>query len=117
MDVIAMRKNTGTVSGQILINGFPQVAKTFRRVTGYVEQFDVQSPELTVRETVLYSARLRLDSKEEVVATDESKVHYVDSVMRKLELTNLADCLVGSDEEGGLTFEQRKRFVGFPIFT
>jgi ABC-type multidrug transport system ATPase subunit len=109
MDVIAMRKNTGTVSGQVLINGFPQSTKTFRRVTGYVEQFDVQSPELTVRETVLYSARLRLDSKEKVVETDESKVRYVDSVMRKLELTKLADCLVGSDEEGGLTFEQRKR--------
>lgn len=104
-----MRKSTGTVTGQILINGFPQKREAFRRVTGYVEQFDVQSPELTVRETVLFSARLRLNSKEKIVETDESKVRYVDSVLRKLELTNLVDCLVGSDEEGGLSFEQRKR--------
>jgi len=109
MDVIAMRKNSGTVTGQILVNGFPQNSKTFRRVTGYVEQFDVQAPELTVRETVLYSARLRLDSRESVIATDEAKDRYVDLVMNTLELTSLADCLVGSDEEGGLSFEQRKR--------
>jgi ABC-type multidrug transport system ATPase subunit len=109
MDVIAMRKTSGTISGKILVNGFPQDKETFRRVTGYVEQFDVQAPELTVRETVLYSARLRLDSNEPVVATDEAKDHYVDVVLKTLELTSIADCLVGSDEEGGLSFEQRKR--------
>ena len=50
----------------------------------------------------VYSARLRFQS-------DESKVRHADKVQRKLELTNLADSLVGSEEEGGLTFEQRKR--------
>jgi ABC-type cobalamin/Fe3+-siderophores transport system ATPase subunit len=71
--------------------------------------FDVQSPELTVRETVLYSARLRLNPKEGNVATDDLKMKYVEMVLRKLELTKLADSLVGSDEEGGLSFEERKR--------
>lgn len=104
-----MRKTSGTVLGEILINGFPQERKAFRRVTGYVEQFDVQAPELTVRETVLYSARLRLDSKESVVATREAKDRYVDLVLEMLELKSLKDCLVGSDDGGGLSFEQRKR--------
>ena len=103
-----MRKTTGNVMGDIRVNGFPQDKKSFRRYSGYVEQFDVQAPELTVRETVLFSARLRLDPEEPVVASDEAKVEVVDQVLRTLELLPLADCLVG-DDNGGLTFEQRKR--------
>lgn len=107
MDVIAMRKNSGTVGGEVFLNGYPQEATAFRRCSGYVEQFDVQTPQLTVRETVLFSARLRLDSKK--VKTDEEKQIFCDQVLRTLELTPLADCLVGSNEEGGLSFEQKKR--------
>ena len=69
-----------------------------------MEQFDAPSPQLTVRETVLFSARLRLD-----VEKDEDKCAFVDEVLKTLELTPLADVLVGSPEEGGLSFEQIKR--------
>ena len=107
MDVIAMRKNSGNISGDIRINGFPQEKLSFRRCSGYVEQFDIQSPQLTVRETVLFSARLRLDFNR--VKTDKEKEHFCDTVIRTLELTPLAHCLVGSNEGGGLSFEQKKR--------
>uniref|UniRef100_A0A7S1V0Y6 ABC transporter domain-containing protein n=1 Tax=Grammatophora oceanica TaxID=210454 RepID=A0A7S1V0Y6_9STRA len=109
MDVIALRKNSGTVTGDIRLNGFEQEAMTFRRCTGYVEQFDVQAPELTVRETCMFSARLRLDQNEPAVATDEAKLEFVESILETFELTDIADCLVGTDETGGLSFEQRKR--------
>lgn len=64
-----------------------------------------------MRETVVFSAQLRLSNEEgSIVATDDAKDRYVDSVLHTLELTKIADCLVGSDDEGfGLTFEQRKR--------
>lgn len=107
MDVIAMRKTTGTVAGDIRLNGFPQDETAFRRCSGYVEQFDVQTQQLTVRETVLFSARLRLDAS--TVERDEDKQAFVDQVLKTLELTPLADVLVGSSTEGGLTFEQNKR--------
>jgi ABC-type multidrug transport system ATPase subunit len=107
MDVIALRKNTGTVSGEVSVNGFKQDQMTFRRCSGYVEQFDIQSPQLTVRETVLFSGRLRLDANK--VKSDELKQNFCDSVLETLELEPLADCLVGSDDEGGLSFEQKKR--------
>ena len=71
MDVIALRKNTGTIEGDVYVNGFRQDQKTFRRCSGYVEQFDVQSPQLTVRETVLFSGRLRLDANK--VRSDQQK--------------------------------------------
>ena len=62
MDVIALRKGgvislggskaSAGVSGDVLLNGFAQEQNSFRRCSGYVEQFDVQSPELTVQETI-----------------------------------------------------------------
>lgn len=106
-DVIALRKKTGTVRGDVLLNGFPQDPISFRRCSGYVEQFDVQSPQLTVMETILFSARLRLDSS----FTSESHVivNYVQKIMREMELSNIPNALVGTDETGGLSFEEKKR--------
>lgn len=104
--MISLRKNVGIVRGEVRLNGFLQDPITFRRCSGYVEQFDVQSAQLTVRETVLFSARLRLDP---AVATDEEQESFADQVLRTLELTDIADSLVGSDDEGGISFEQRKR--------
>lgn len=107
MDVIALRKNTGKVQGNVYVNGFPRDPQSFRRCSGYVEQFDIQSPQLTVRETVLFSGRLRLDATK--VRSENQKKRYCDLVLQTLELTPLADSLVGSAEEGGLSFEQKKR--------
>lgn len=107
MDVVAMRKTSGTIQGDIRLNGYPQDPVAFRRCSGFVEQFDVQTPQLTVRETVLFSARLRLDVLK--VEKDEDKQAFVDHVLNTLELTPLADVLVGSSEDGGLSFEQKKR--------
>lgn len=106
-DVIALRKKTGIVRGDVLLNGFPQDPISFRRCSGYVEQFDVQSPQLTVMETILFSARLRLDSS----FTSESHVivNYVQKIMREMELSNIPNALVGTDETGGLSFEEKKR--------
>lgn len=107
MDVIALRKTTGTISGDVRLNGYPQDPVAFRRCSGYVEQFDVRTRELTVRETVLFSARLRLDDTK--VESDADKQEFVDEVLSTLELTPLADVLIGCTETGGLSFEQKKR--------
>ena len=109
MDVIAMRKTSGTITGDIKLNGFPQERVSFLRCSGYVEQFDVQQPELTVRETVTFCARLRLDSKNPAIGDDAGKLRYVDHVLETMELTDIQTLQVGSYEEGGLSFEQRKR--------
>ena len=108
MDVIAMRKNTGEITGEIRLNGHLQEEISFRRCMGYVEQFDQQSPQLTIKETCEFSAKLRLDANDPAV-TPESTVKFVQQALNMLELTNIQDLQVGSDSEGGLSFEQRKR--------
>lgn len=63
MDVLAGRKTGGYIEGDIIISGFPKKQETFARISGYCEQTDIHSPQVTVKESLIYSAYLRL-SKE-----------------------------------------------------
>ena len=81
----------GIIQGDIRMNGHPKVQATFARVSGYVEQFDVHSPQTTVREALLFSARLRTQGE-----TDEVITAFVDEVMDLVELTALRDGLVSA---------------------
>jgi ABC-type multidrug transport system ATPase subunit len=71
MDVLAGRKTGGYIEGDIRISGFPKKQETFARTSGYCEQTDIHSPQVTVRESLIYSAFLRLpqevSNKEKIV--------------------------------------------------
>lgn len=73
------------------MNGYPKEQATFARVSGYVEQFDVHSPQTTVREALLFSAQLRTRGE-----TTEVITAFVDEVMDLVELTSLRDGLVSA---------------------
>ncbi|CAA0822386.1 ABC transporter G family member 36 [Striga hermonthica] len=107
MDVLAGRKTGGYIEGDIRISGFPKNQETFARISGYCEQNDIHSPQVTVRESLIYSACLRLP--EEV--NKEQKMAFVDEVMELVELDNLKDAIVGIPGVTGLSTEQRKRLT------
>eukprot|EP00984_Skeletonema_dohrnii_P010925 scaffold4300_cov116-Skeletonema_dohrnii-CCMP3373.AAC.4 len=116
MDVIALRKGSALsfrgnvgITGDVLLNGFPQEKISFKRCSGYVEQFDVQSSELTISESIRFSAQLRLDRTNPVHDSPDGLERHIDQIIETLGLTREADFLVGSDEASGLTFEQKKR--------
>lgn len=60
MDVLAGRKTGGYIEGDIRISGYPKRQETFARISGYCEQTDIHSPQVTVRESLIFSAWLRL---------------------------------------------------------
>jgi ABC-type multidrug transport system ATPase subunit len=60
MDVLSGRKTGGYIEGSISISGFPKQQETFARISGYCEQNDIHSPQVTVYESLLFSAWLRL---------------------------------------------------------
>jgi ABC-type multidrug transport system ATPase subunit len=60
MDVLAGRKTGGYIEGSITISGYPKKQETFARISGYCEQFDIHSPQVTVYESLVFSAWLRL---------------------------------------------------------
>ncbi|KAI3777844.1 hypothetical protein L1987_47647 [Smallanthus sonchifolius] len=132
MDVLAGRKTGGYIEGDIRISGFPKKQETFARISGYCEQNDIHSPTITVHESLIYSAFLRL-SKE--VSKEDKMVEYhsmllinqkhtnnnnallfclqmfVSEVMELVELENIKDAIVGTAGVSGLSTEQRKRLT------
>ncbi|CAF1862730.1 hypothetical protein Bca4012_033286 [Brassica carinata] len=107
MDVLAGRKTGGTIEGDVYISGFPKRQETFARISGYCEQNDVHSPCLTVFESLLFSACLRLPSD----IDSETQKAFVHEVMELVELTSLSGALVGLPGVDGLSTEQRKRLT------
>ncbi|CAJ2632861.1 unnamed protein product [Trifolium pratense] len=107
MDVLAGRKTGGYITGNITISGYPKNQETFARISGYCEQNDIHSPHITIYESLLYSAWLRLP---EEINTETRKV-FVEEVMELVELTPLRDAYVGLPGINGLSTEQRKRLT------
>ncbi|KAK7320706.1 hypothetical protein VNO77_30425 [Canavalia gladiata] len=107
LDVLAGRKTGGHIEGNITISGYPKKQETFARISGYCEQFDIHSPNVTVYESLLYSAWLRLPH--EVDRT--TREMFIEEVMELVELNSLREALVGLPGENGLSTEQRKRLT------
>ncbi|KAL2929376.1 ABC transporter G family member 38 [Bienertia sinuspersici] len=107
LDVLAGRKNTGHIEGSIKVSGYLKKQATFARVSGYCEQNDIHSHLMTVYESILFSASLRL-SKD---ISSEAKQNFVDEIMELIELTQIKDALVGQPDVNGLSVEQRKRLT------
>eukprot|EP01018_Ginkgo_biloba_P026516 Gb_28918 [translate_table: standard] len=107
MDVLAGRKTGGYIEGSITISGYPKKQETFARIAGYCEQNDIHSPYVTVYESLVYSAWLRLPSE----VDREARKIFVDEVMELVELINLRLALVGIPGVNGLSTEQRKRLT------
>ncbi|KAJ8497976.1 hypothetical protein OPV22_008528 [Ensete ventricosum] len=107
MDVLAGRKTGGYIEGNITISGYPKKQETFARVSGYCEQNDIHSPHVTVYESLVYSAWLRLPAE----VNSATRKMFVDEVMELVELTPLRDALVGLPGVNGLSTEQRKRLT------
>ncbi|XWS43444.1 hypothetical protein CRYUN_Cryun16bG0104300 [Craigia yunnanensis] len=107
MDVLAGRKTGGYIEGNIIISGYTKNQATFARVSGYCEQNDIHSLNVTVYESLLYSAWLRLSSD---IDTKTRKM-FVDEVMELVKLKPLRNAIVGLPGVDGLSTEQRKRLT------
>ncbi|KAG6516766.1 pleiotropic drug resistance protein 2-like [Zingiber officinale] len=107
MDVLAGRKTGGYIEGDISISGYPKNQETFARISGYCEQNDIHSPYMTIYESVVYSAWLRLAPD----VDRQTRMMFVEEVMELVELDTLRDALVGLPGVDGLSTEQRKRLT------
>ncbi|PRQ25688.1 putative pleiotropic drug resistance protein PDR/CDR [Rosa chinensis] len=107
MDVLAGRKTGGYIEGNITISGHPKKQESFARISGYCEQNDIHSPHVTVYESLMYSAWLRLPAE----IDSETRKMFVEEVMALVELDPLRQALVGLPGANGLSTEQRKRLT------
>ncbi|KZT00050.1 uncharacterized protein LAESUDRAFT_739756 [Laetiporus sulphureus 93-53] len=99
LNALSERTTSGIVTGERAMDGQP-LPSDFRNQTGYVQQMDTHLPSATVREALLFSAKLRQPSS---VALKE-KEKYVEKCLHMCGLAEFADAIVGT-----LDVEQRKR--------
>lgn len=91
-------------SGYIYVNN-EVLTKKWRRKICYVLQDEIFFPGLTLRETVMYTALLRLPEKMSV----EEKINLVDSILVSLELTFCQNTKFGDYVNRGLSGGEKKR--------
>ena len=93
--------------GNVIINSFNlhQNQNLFRGMIGFVPQDDIIHRELTVFESLYYSAKLRLPSD-----TSEQEILFrVNEIIDKLEISKAKNTRIGSPEKKGISGGQRKR--------
>lgn len=95
---------SGHLSGSITYNGKP-ISNSMKRNMGFVTQDDVLYPHLTVIETLVYTARLRLPSS----LAKQEKVAHAEGVMAELGLTVCRNSIIGGPMLRGVSGGERKR--------
>ncbi|PVD26126.1 hypothetical protein C0Q70_13794 [Pomacea canaliculata] len=105
LDVMACRNKTGEVTGEVLLNGVPRTSAMLNACAAYVRQDDRLMATLTVRETLMFVAQLKLPK---TFSKEETKAR-VDSVISELGLVEAADTRVGSAEVRGVSGGERRR--------
>ncbi|KAJ0571439.1 putative ABC transporter, AAA+ ATPase domain, ABC-2 type transporter [Helianthus annuus] len=94
----------GKLGGTITYNGKP-FSSTIKRNTGFVTQDDVLYPHLTVTETLVFTALLRLPNS----LTSQQKIAKAEDVINQLGLTRCKTSIIGGSRLRGISGGERKR--------
>ncbi|CCH41388.1 putative ATP-dependent permease [Wickerhamomyces ciferrii] len=105
LDILAQKNKNGTVSGDIKVNGNLVSKNDLKKIIGFVDQEDYLLSTLTVYETVLNSALLRLP-RDMSFKAKERKVY---EVLKELRILNIKDRTIGSDFERGISGGEKRR--------
>ncbi|KAL5752175.1 hypothetical protein ACOSP7_022351 [Xanthoceras sorbifolium] len=90
-------------SGSIFVNENAMDRARFKKISGYVTQKDTLFPLLTVEETLMFSAKLRLRLSQAQLSA------RVKSLIKELGLEHVAMARVGDDQVRGISGGERRR--------
>ncbi|XP_047342652.1 ABC transporter G family member 9-like [Impatiens glandulifera] len=95
---------SGQLTGKMTYNDRP-FSNTMKRNTGFVTQDDVLYPHLTVTETLVFTALLRLPNS----LRKEEKVEHAEAIIAQLGLTKCKNSIIGRPFLRGVSGGERKR--------
>ncbi len=110
----ALNGYTRPIRGTVLFRGqsLYDYYDLYRHMMGYVPQDDIVHPQLTVRQALYFSARLRTD------LTDAEIDARTQKVLDDLGIPDKIDTVIGSPEKKTLSGGQRKRVnIGLELIT
>ena len=97
LDILARKNKRGHVDGNFYVNGEKVGDAEYKSVVGFVDQEDSMLPTLTVHETIMTSALLRLP-RDMGRSAKEQRVYEVE---KQLGISAIKDSLIGSEEGNG----------------
>lgn len=97
LDILARKNKRGVTQGDFYINGEKISDADFKSMIGFVDQEDTMLPTLTVHETILTSALLRLPKDMSRFAKEQR----VTEVEKQLGIHHIKDQIIGSEEGHG----------------
>lgn len=97
LDLLARKNKRGVTEGNFYVNGERVLDNEYRSVIGFVDQDDTMLPTLTVHETIMTSALLRLP-RDMGISMKEQRVYEVE---KQLGIYHIKDQLIGSEEGKG----------------
>uniref|UniRef100_A0A8C0XIP4 ATP-binding cassette sub-family G member 5 n=1 Tax=Castor canadensis TaxID=51338 RepID=A0A8C0XIP4_CASCN len=105
LDAISGRlQRTGTLAGEVCVNGRKLHRDQFQDCFSYVLQSDTFLSNLTVRETLRYTAMLAIRH-----SSADFFQKKVEMVMAELSLSHVADRMIGNYYLGGISSGERRR--------
>ncbi|XP_067901320.1 ATP-binding cassette sub-family G member 8 isoform X2 [Heterodontus francisci] len=106
LDIITCRDEGGKIkSGKILINEMPVNKQLVKKCVAHVRQDDRLLPNLTVKETLTFVAKLRLPND----FSEEQRNNRVEDVIAELRLRQCANTRVGNYFIRGVSGGERRR--------
>jgi ABC-type multidrug transport system ATPase subunit len=103
LNILAARAG-GFLIGNVKLNDRILEQKDMRMMMNYIPQDDVLFSALTPRETLTYTAKLRIANQ-----TEQQRNALVSDLMDKLGITRCADVIVGNELTKGISGGQKKR--------
>ncbi|KAJ3272764.1 hypothetical protein HDV01_005292 [Terramyces sp. JEL0728] len=92
-------------SGKLYVSGREIEMSKFKNFVGFVPQEDIMHRDMTVRENIAYSAKIRLPAGWKSPEVED----HVDNVLELLKLSHVANSIVGDETTRGISGGQRKR--------
>ncbi|KAI0955797.1 hypothetical protein AcV7_006368 [Taiwanofungus camphoratus] len=105
LDILARKGKRGVVGGRVLVNGRDVPDADFKKVMGFVDQEDTLMSTLTVYETVLYSALLRLPREMSL----EAKKFRTLETMHELGILGIKDSRIGDSGRRSISGGEKRR--------
>ncbi|KNC86078.1 hypothetical protein SARC_01770 [Sphaeroforma arctica JP610] len=105
LDIIAGRRKSGAVTGEIWAMGNRVKGQTLRQKVGFVDQEYIPMATLTVTECLMYSCMLRLPNDTSMAQRKER----VEAVIRDVRITNIADSRIGNSVSRGISGGELRR--------
>jgi ABC-type multidrug transport system ATPase subunit len=106
LNILAGRIVSGEPSGTVQVNGKRRDPKMWNKITSYVEQFDVLDGNLTVREMILFAAKIKLPDS---LYTSAEKQTKADKLISALGLNHIANVRIDDGKGHRISGGQMKR--------